>query len=335
MPRTTSPEPPVGITLGDPAGIGPECVLTTLLKNPALRPRTVVVAPRSLLEHLLRTLRIPLKPHTVTLPLASPLPKDRLNHVEPPDPPPPPVTPGHPSPTSGRHAFLSLKTAATLAQQRLLSALVTAPLAKHLVRQAGAKDFQGHTEFLAELDGARTVCMTFTTPRQAVGLATTHIPLAQVPDHLTSADLETRIVLLHDFCRRRLAPRPRLALLGLNPHAGEHGLFGDEETRLLLPLVRRLARRRIRLDGPFPPDAFWSRHGPWRSYHGIMALYHDQALIPVKAGLLGPAVHTTLGLSFLRLSPDHGTAFDIAGQGKADCGPTALAIRMAVRWTAR
>jgi 4-hydroxythreonine-4-phosphate dehydrogenase len=236
------------------------------------------------------------------------------------------IIPGRPTRTSAWLSFHYLESAVTLALNGKISGLVTGPVSKEGIRNAGIKGFRGQTEYLAERDGGKTVCMAFAGEKTVVGLATTHCSLKQVSSALDRKDLAQKIELLEAFCRRAYGPRTMTALLSLNPHAGEHGLFGMEEMRLLNPLIRDLRKNGRKIEGPFPSDAFWSRRGLWKRFRAVLAMYHDQGLIPVKSGLLGRTVHTTLGLSFLRFSADHGTAFDIAGKGKADWTDTAYAL---------
>ncbi|MCP4453569.1 MAG: 4-hydroxythreonine-4-phosphate dehydrogenase, partial [Planctomycetes bacterium] len=203
-------------------------------------------------------------------------------------------------------------------------ALVTAPIAKHAWHAAG-HDYPGQTERLAELDGTRQASMLFTAISPNHGwrlntlLATTHIPLHQVPTALTPDLILRKLDMLSAFCLR-FNPNPRLLVAGLNPHAGEQGRLGSEETNWLIPTLLQWQHNHphVDLSGPLPPDTCWlsaakawQQGGQAQSPDGILALYHDQGLIPMKLMAFDEAVNTTLGLSFLRTSPDHGTGFDI------------------------
>jgi 4-hydroxythreonine-4-phosphate dehydrogenase len=229
-----------------------------------------------------------------------------------------------------------------LVQQGHGRALVTAPIAKHAWHDAGHR-YPGQTERLAELDGHKAASMLFTAVSPTTGwrlntlLATTHIPLGQVPEVLSAELVERKLNELAGFCLR-FNPAPQLLVAGLNPHAGEQGQLGREEQQWLNPLLEQWASNHpsVQLKGPLPPDSCWlSAAEAWRNAarqdgpDGILALYHDQGLIPVKLLAFDQAVNTTLGLSFLRTSPDHGTGFDIAGQGVARGASMLAAIQAA------
>ena len=254
-----------------------------------------------------------------------------------------PVDPGNAGACSGEAGFRWLSRAVELIQGGRGRALVTAPIAKHTWHAAG-HPYPGQTERLAELDGAASASMLFTAVSPSTGwrlntlLATTHIPLQQVSQALTPALVSSKLETLARFCQR-FNPSPQLLVAGLNPHAGEKGQLGIEEEQWLTPLLHQWveANPTIRLRGPLPPDTCWlSAAQAWSSTNtpgpdGILALYHDQGLIPVKLLAFDQAVNTTLGLSFLRTSPDHGTGFNIAGQGIARCDSMLAAIDAA--WT--
>jgi 4-hydroxythreonine-4-phosphate dehydrogenase len=252
------------------------------------------------------------------------------------------ITPGTPSPESGASSFRWLSHAVSRVRQAQTLALVTAPIAKHAWHAAG-HDYPGQTERLAELDGVRQASMLFTAVSPHHGwrlntlLATTHIPLQQVPTALSPELIFRKLDVLSAFCLR-FNPNPRLLVAGLNPHAGEQGRLGREESNWLIPALHQWRQNHphIDLSGPLPPDTCWlSAAKAWQggrqpeSPDGILALYHDQGLIPVKLMAFDEAVNTTLGLSFLRTSPDHGTGFDIAGQGVARSTSMVAAIRAA------
>ena len=321
------------IALGDPAGIGIEVVLKALA-DPAELPtglapilvgcrRTVELCHRQL---VLKGHRDLADPATLTIhdqPLAEP------------------IQPGEASIRSGAAGFQWLTKAVELLQSIGSRGLVTAPIAKHLWHAAGP-DYPGQTERLAELASRPSASMLFTALSPCSGwrlntlLATTHIPLSEVPATLTPELVERKLTTLLTFCRR-FRRNPHLVVAGLNPHAGEAGRLGQEELNWLIPLMEQWRQRHpeIRLDGPLAPDTCWmaaaeawhgrSEHGP----DGWLALYHDQGLIPVKLLAFDAAVNTSLDLPFLRTSPDHGTAFDIAGQGVARPDSMRAAIQAA------
>ena len=255
----------------------------------------------------------------------------------------PVVPPGAPSAVSGAASFRWLTRSVSCLSDPGGRALVTAPIAKHLWHAAG-HCYPGQTERLAELARQSRSSMLFTAVSPQTGwrlntlLATTHVSLRHVPETLTPEVVERKLNVLLDFCRR-FRSQPRLAVAGLNPHAGEEGKIGREESEWLNPLLTRwrASHPGIQLDGPLPPDTCWLRAAQaWNARQfmntapdGILALYHDQGLIPVKLLAFDAAVNTTLELPFLRTSPDHGTGFDIAGLGIARADSMIAAIQAA------
>jgi len=320
----------LAVALGDPAGIGAEIVLKALARAGEDAPVVLVGCRRWLEEQhqLLReagctSLVDPARLRMVDLPLAEP------------------ITPGQTGTAAGAASFAWLTRATQLVLEGRCRALVTAPIAKASWQAAGHR-YPGQTERLAELCGVEEASMLFTARaphgrwRLNTLLATTHIPLAEVPRRLTPALVERQLDRLLAFCQR-FEPKPRLVVAGLNPHAGEAGHLGREEVEWLEPCLRawRLRHPTVVVDGPLPPDTCWlEAAAAWRGdgdgADGYLALYHDQGLIPVKLLAFDAAVNTTLGLPFLRTSPDHGTAFAIAGQGRARPDSMEAAIRAAL-----
>lgn len=318
----------LAIALGDPAGIGAEVTLKALARWSPPLP-VVLVGCRRTLEQCHDQLR-----HSA--PMADP--RDYRIHDLPLQEP---CRPGRSDAAAGAASFRWLTAATELVLQGTCGALVTAPIAKTSWHAAG-HDYPGQTERLAELAGVSNASMLFTALapdghwRLNTLLATTHIPLAEVPQRLNAAMVERQLEVLLGFCQR-FADTPTLVVAGLNPHAGEAGALGQEEQTWLEPCLEDWRRRhpQVRLLGPLPPDSCWlgaaeawrgAGHGP----DGYLALYHDQGLIPVKLLAFDAAVNTTLGLPFLRTSPDHGTAFDIAGRGVARAESMAAAIETAL-----
>jgi len=244
---------------------------------------------------------------------------------------PPDFEPGRPSAYTGRIAAASVANAARDALAGAVDAVVTAPLSKAALQLAGVS-YPGHTEYLAALAGAESVAMMFVADRLRLTLATIHVPLADVPRAISSSGIETSVRLTRDALIRYVGiPEPRIAVLGVNPHAGEGGLFGDEEERILAPAMAALTARGWSVEGPFPADSFFLRRAP--DFDAVIAMYHDQGLIPVKLLSQGRAVNVTLGLPFLRTSVDHGTAFDLAGTGRASADSFVEAVDLAAKWT--
>jgi 4-hydroxythreonine-4-phosphate dehydrogenase len=341
---TDSYRPRLAIPLGDPAGIGPEVVLKALGATPwADQAEIVLFGTASLLEHSLKALDQhggnPAVPHL----------EDLTWHEV---PPPRPLTDfifGQESAATGAASFAYLQTAVEQTVAGKFDAIVTAPIAKSAWKAAG-HIYPGQTELLAQGAGVERFGMAFIAVSPHTGwrlrtlLATTHIPLRQVPDALTPEVMSTKLSLLvnclqHDFG----IAHPRIAIAGLNPHSGEGGQLGREEVDWLIPWLHQQRQRypQVQIDGPIPPDTLWVLPGQaWfgtdetavqRAHDGYLALYHDQGLIPVKLMGFDRAVNTTIGLPFIRTSPDHGTAFDIAGKGIADPRSMVAAIELAIQ----
>jgi 4-hydroxythreonine-4-phosphate dehydrogenase len=318
------------VTAGDPAGIGPEIVARSLADGRlSAAGRVAVVAEPALFDAACRDAALdPLPrwdPHEdapadfpCLLPVdAAPVPAD--------------FALGQPSAYTGRIAALCVEVAAKRALAGQLDAIVTAPLAKAALRAAG-NPYPGHTEFLAALCGGPPVAMMFVAGELRLTLVTIHVPLAEVPRLVTPERVLTSIRLTRECLRNRLGiAEPRIAVLGLNPHAGEGGLFGPQEETQVEPALAAAREKGWRVEGPFPADSFFHRRR--REYDAVVALYHDQGLIPVKLLSHGVAVNVTLGLPFLRTSVDHGTAFDIAGRGLASAASLVAAARLAAEWT--
>jgi 4-hydroxythreonine-4-phosphate dehydrogenase len=286
----TTTRPRVAITLGDPAGIGPE-----IARQASIDPRVLEVCEPVLYG-----------------------PETRVA-----------FTPGQISSEAGRAAYHAIVRAVDDAMAGRVDAVATAPINKEAFALAGLP-WRGHTELLAALTGAASVAMMFYAEALRVVLATIHIPLADVPRMLTRETLERILRLSARELPRFGYPAPRIALTGLNPHAGEGGLLGGEETATLAPAVAACRADGLDVQGPFPADTVFVRAARGE-FDAVVACYHDQGLIPVKLLAFGKAVNVTLGLPIIRTSVDHGTAFDIAGRGIADHGSLVEAVRLAAR----
>ena len=238
---------------------------------------------------------------------------------------------GRPNAESAKHAFDHLEQAAHALREGTVDAVVTAPVCKETLHEAGFR-WPGQTEFFAERLDTGNYAMCLTGKRLTVGLATIHTSLQSVPSLLNTEELVRIGTLLKNFCLRKGILRPRIALAALNPHAGEHGAFGDEDGTIIAPAVERLGAIHpdAEFDGPSVPDCVY-RDAVEGNYDAVLAPYHDQGLIPLKLVDFHTAVNVTLGLPRPRLSPDHGTAFNLAGAGKANPSSTIHAFQLAVR----
>jgi 4-hydroxythreonine-4-phosphate dehydrogenase len=319
------PPNPLAVSLGDPAGIGPEVIAKCwdARGELGLPPFVAIGDPRSVAAVWDGPIELIDDPRQVDSAFDVGLPLIQLNaaHAD---------TPGHPS-VAGAHCSLdSLEIAVGLARSGSASAVVTGPVAKEQLYSIGFQH-PGQTEFVAERCGvsAGNVAMMLAGPSLRTVPVTTHLPLAEVSRHLTSALIESRgRAALRGLQRSFGIPEPRLAISGLNPHAGEGGQLGAEDIEVIEPAIAALAADGWRVSGPHPADTMF--HAAARAnYDAALCMYHDQALIPIKALHFQDAVNITLGLPIVRTAPDHGTAFDIAGQDRADPRPIAAAIRMA------
>ena len=246
-----------------------------------------------------------------------------------------PAKPGQPDPANARGVIEVIERAVALVQSGMAGAICTAPIHKKALKDGAAFAFPGHTEFLAHLAGVDRVVMMLACPELRVVPATIHIALSEVPAALTEELLEDTIRITHASLMRDFGiPVPRLAVAGLNPHAGEGGAMGWEEERMIRPLVQRLTAAGMAIRGPMSADTMFHA-GARKTYDAAICAYHDQALIPIKTIAFEDAVNVTLGLPFIRTSPDHGTAFDIAGTGQADPASLIEAVRWARRLSAQ
>ncbi len=325
---------PLVLTQGDPAGIGPELALRAwLARNEAGLPPFAMLADPGHLARLAAALGLPvpvapLEPEEADSAFDLALPVIDLGI-------PVDAEPGRPDPASAPATIGAIERAVALVGEGRARAVVTNPIAKHILYQAGFRH-PGHTEFLAALAGdpAPHPVMMLWSPDLAVVPVTVHIPLSEVPGALTeNLVVETGRIVARDLAARFRVPAPRLALAGLNPHAGEAGAMGDEDERVVRPAVERLRAEGIAAWGPAPADTLFHPRAR-AAYDAVLAMYHDQALIPIKTIAFDEAVNVTLGLPFVRTSPDHGTAFDIAGRGIARPDSLIAAIRLADRLAA-
>ena len=316
---------PLALTCGDPAGIGPEIAARAWEALGARLPFVYIGDP----AHLPRGTKVRevTSPDEALSAAASKLPV--LAH-----PFPAPAKPGAPAPENAAAVIEVIARAVALAQAGEVSGLVTGPIHKKALQDGAGFAYPGHTEYLAALAGVERVVMMLACDALRVVPATIHIPVADVPATLTRDLLTQTIRITHAGLIRDFGlEAPRIAVAGLNPHAGEGGAMGREEIETIGPVIETLRAEGLALAGPLSADTMF--HAAARArYDAAVAMYHDQALIPIKTIDFAGGVNVTLGLPFIRTSPDHGTAFDIAGQGRAD--PTSLiaALRLAERMAA-
>jgi 4-hydroxythreonine-4-phosphate dehydrogenase len=321
--------PLLAVTAGEPAGVGPELLIG--LAASSLAANLVAVTDRDLLERAAArcgaaitlydddgselTLRRPGTLRVRHLPLG-------IAEV-----------PGQPDPRNAHHVLATLTEAADGCMQGRYAAVVTAPLQKASINEAGIR-FSGHTEFFAERAHADVVMM-LASPELRVALATTHLPLSAVPAAITPTALERVLRIVHNELRTKFGLlEPRIAVLGLNPHAGEGGHLGREELDTIIPLLDMLRAEGMHLLGPLPADTAFVPAQRSR-YDAVLAMYHDQALPVLKSEAFDRTVNITLGLPFIRTSVDHGTALDLAGSGRADPASLIAAATMAMSLAAR
>lgn len=329
------------VSVGCPSGIGPEVTFAALLRAlPAEGgelPRVAVVCDARVADRAAALARMPRTKLVVVkdAPELFTLPKGKIAVFSPGRPlAPKEFVYGRPTQAGGAAQLLWVDTAAKIVLDGHADALVTGPVSKDVIARSGApgaRAFRGHTEHLQALSGADEVVMAFATPKLTSSLVTTHLPLARVPEAVTAAAVARACFWLGAHLS---GTRSRIAVCGLNPHAGEHGMLGNEETRIERGMQRARVRAKkagfaVELVGPLPAEAAFrlARDG---AFGGVVAMYHDQATIPMKLLAFGDAVNVSLGLPLIRTSVDHGTAYDRAGKGTADARGMRAALELAV-----
>lgn len=349
-------KPKIGITMGDPGGIGPEVVLKALSRPQILSLfDPLLIGVPEVFQKASQALKLPVHLSLVT-DVASGFPRrvryegntglDARQVRDGRETAGGDVTPGReriavlscgeprafeygkPSPEGGEVSFQAIRISAELALERKIDAIVTGPINKYSFHLAG-HPYPGHTELLSSLAKTEKYAMMLLSGDQRVVLVTTHLPLGEVTGSITEEKIFGVIELTHSSLKSYFKlPNPRIGVCALNPHGGEEGVFGEEEKGAISPAISRALAQGIRVEGPFPSDTLFTR---WKEFDSIVAMYHDQGLIPLKLLGFGRGVNLTLGLPFIRTSPDHGTAFDIAGKGVADPGSMIEALKLAAR----
>jgi len=317
---------PLLLSLGEPAGIGPDCVLHAYEAHPDLFRDIRIIGPALWLRERASDLGMTTAIAEVSS-LGKAMPASTLICWNP-GFDAFPVRPGCPRAENAGAIIDLLAEAARACLTGCARALITGPIEKSVLKDAGFH-FPGHTEYLAHLAGTRKVVMMLATDTLKVALLTTHLPLKDVAAQLSVPDTLSCLRITHCEMQRKFhMPRPRLALSALNPHGGERGHFGQEEREILIPAVQLAGEEGMDISGPWPADTLFSP-AMRDSYDVAICCYHDQALIPVKALHFGTAVNITLGLPFVRTSVDHGTALDRAGSRQVSCDSLVAAIKMA------
>lgn len=335
----------LAITMGEPGGVGPEIIAKALNSPEVKRHCTpVVIGDAYVMEVALKLLKLPIKLKIIKSPKESKPDKDSIDIIDMRTiiPPHPPSLKGgrgdsfvkifiknKPTAEGGYACASYIKKAVELALDRQVDGIVTAPISKKALKMAGFK-WPGHTEMLSDLTKTKDYAMMLVGEPLRVILVTIHTALKDVPDLITKDRVLKTIRLAKKACDMLEIKNPRIAVAGLNPHAGEEGIFGDEETKKIIPAIKVAMKEGTPVSGPYPPDTIFHK-----AYKGdidiVVCMYHDQGLIPLKMIAFNEGVNVTVGLPFIRTSPDHGTAYDIAWKGIANPSSMIEAIKLAAR----
>jgi 4-hydroxythreonine-4-phosphate dehydrogenase len=309
-------KPVIGISCGDVNGIGIELIIKTFSDNRILEHCTpIIFASNKVINFYRKTMP------EVNLNFSSIKDFSRINHkqvnlfncweedIQ--------VTPGQLTDEGGKYAILSLQTAVAALKQKQIDGLVTAPIHKKNIQSADF-NFTGHTPYLKEMFGVKDVVMMLCAGDFRVALVTEHVPVGEVAKHITKEKILSKLYLINQSLQKDFGiEKPKIAVLGLNPHAGDEGLIGNEEESIIKPAIKEAKNNNMLVVGPYSADAFFARRS-FERFDAVLAMYHDQGLIPFKTLASGDGVNFTAGLPAIRTSPDHGVAFDIAGKDKAD-----------------
>lgn len=317
----------IAISTGDFNGIGPEIILKTLSAADLTGVTPIILGARDVFEFYAGRMDISLQAHFATT--ADAVNEQQVNVLDCFGDREYELNPGQFSLESGKCAMVAVEKGIELCMESKAEALVTAPISKEAVNKAGY-DIPGHTEFLAEKSGASDFMMMLVSDSLRVGLATIHIPLSEVSSRITEEVLHHYFQIMASSLESDFGiNNPQIAVLGLNPHAGDGGVIGSEEIDIISPAIQNYRRKGTQISGPYPADSFFGNR-LYQEVDGVLAMYHDQGLIPFKALSFGSGVNFTAGLPFVRTSPDHGTAFDIAGTNRADPSSFKEAFDLAV-----
>ena len=327
QPGKSSDKPRIGITLGDLNGIGPEVVIKALADNRLLASMTPILYGSTRALSFYRKMMKVEDFNFVQVKTRGQYSARNINVIncweDMVD-----INPGQPSQATGKAALKAIQQASADLKEGLIDALVTAPIDKHSI-QSDEFPFKGHTDFLANYFGAKESTMCLVSDKLRVALATEHVAFKEVPSLLTRELIYSKVMTVERFLQQYFQiNKPKIALLGLNPHAGEEGLLGSEEEQVLKPVIQDLKNKGKLVSGPFPADGFFGSF-LFKKYDAVLAMYHDQGLIPIKTLAFDSAVNITAGLPIIRTSPDHGTAYPIAGKNIANENSMREAIYLA------
>jgi 4-hydroxythreonine-4-phosphate dehydrogenase len=316
---------PIAITMGDPCGIGPE-IIAKLFADSTPLPPTLVLGDEGLMKRAVQLLALPLRLRAIDSPEDFQSAPGTINVISLGDLPED-LPFGQLDARAGKAAYDYIRAGIELALQKRIRAVVTAPINKEALKLAGIH-YPGHTEILADFSGTKDFAMMLMNNDLRIILVTIHVSLREAIEQLTIEGELTVIRLAHRAMTQLGIARPRIAVAGLNPHAGEHGLFGSEDEAIVKPAIQQAQREGMEVSGPWPGDTVFM-HARQGRFDIVVAQYHDQGLIPVKYLGVDEGVNVTVGLPFVRTSVDHGTAFDIAGTGKASHASLRVAVEQA------
>lgn len=308
-------KPKIGISIGDINGVGPEVIIKTFQNEAILNQCTPIIYGSSKVISYHKNI-VEADFNFKTIREASHASMGRINVincwqdvVN--------ITLGQATDEGGQYAAIALEQAVTALKAKEIDALVTAPINKHAMMMSGGFPFPGHTEYITNSTGAKESLMLMVNDGLRIGLATNHLPISEVAQSISKQLISNKLEMMHQTLKMDFGiERPIIAVMGLNPHAGDGGLLGDAEEKMIRPAVVEAKKKGMIVVGPFPADGFFGSN-QHQKYDGILAMYHDQGLIPFKLLSFGQGVNYTAGLSVIRTSPDHGTAYDLAGKNQA------------------
>ncbi len=322
--------PVIGITMGDPVGIGPE-IIVSALDDPFIyeQCRPLVIGDVNIMKRAVKLKKSKLILLSAKSPEKGIYTHGTVDILSISDLTAKIAMPGNPDAKTGEAMLNYINKAVDLAMDKEIAAMVTCPITKTAMKMAGSK-FHGHTELIAERTGTKDYAMMLAGDKLRVVLVTIHIPLSEVSKTITMEKIVKIIRITGSSLKNRFGIKsPVIAVAGLNPHAGEDSMFGPQEKEIIAPAVKQAGNEGLNVSGPFPPDTLFY-HAAKGKYHGVVCMYHDQGLIPFKMIHFNDGVNTTLGLPIIRTSVDHGTAYDIAWKGIADASSLRASVKMAV-----